>query len=129
MDVLSRDVTLAALTAAQRGLDQRKELIAQNIANINTPGYKRRDVEFADTLARALEEPHAGRAAKAASLGNVVAREIIEERLFYRVDMGGVDLDREMAEFAKVQLQSSAVSQLIYKKIRQYRAVIKEGRV
>jgi flagellar basal-body rod protein FlgB len=129
VDVLSRDVTLAALTAAQRGLDQRKELIAQNIANINTPGYKRRDVEFADTLARALEEPHAGRAAKAASLGNVVAREIIEERLFYRVDMGGVDLDREMAEFAKVQLQSSAVSQLIYKKIRQYREVIKEGRV
>lgn len=129
MDVLSRDVTLAALTAAQRGLGQRKELIAQNIANINTPGYKRRDVEFVDTLARALEGPHSNRAAKAASLGNVVAREIIEERLFYRVDMSGVDLDREMAEFAKVQLQSSAVSQLIYKKIRQYRTVIKDGRV
>lgn len=54
---------------------------------------------------------------------------MVEERLFYRPDMGGVDIDREMVEFAKAQLKSSLVSQLLYEKIRQYRTVIKDGRV
>ena len=129
MDVLARDVTLAALVAAQRGLGQRKELIAQNIANVNTPDYKRRDVEFASALAEALAEPSRGRSQRVARLGEVVAREVVEEQLFYRADLGGVDLDREMVEFAKVQLHGSAMQQLIYKKIRQYRNVIKEGRI
>ena len=129
VDVLSSDVTLAALVAAQRGLGLRRELIAQNIANVNTPNYHRRDTDFTQVLVEALAAPAATRAERVEAIGQVVAREVIAERLFYRADLGGVDLDREMAEFAKVQLHGSAISQLIYEKLHQYRMVIKEGRV
>lgn len=35
---------------------QRFELISANLANADTPGYKARDIEFGDALARAREE-------------------------------------------------------------------------
>lgn len=129
VDLLAKDVTLATLVAAQAGLTKRMNLITQNIANVNTPNYKRRDVAFGDELAAALGRPADDRAERVANLSQVVAREVVEERLFYRPDMGGVDIDREMVEFAKAQLKSSLVSQLLYEKIRQYRTVIKDGRV
>lgn len=129
VDVLGRDVTLAALAASQSALDTRLELLAQNIANVNTPGYKRRDVNFADELAAALEAPASDRGERVANLGRVVAREVVENRLFLRPDQGGVDIDHEMAELAKTQLRLAAMNQLLYKKIRQYRSVIKDGRV
>jgi len=129
VDVLGRDVTLAALAASQSALDRRLELLAQNIANVNTPGYKRRDVDFTAELAAALDAPADSRGERVSNLGQVVAREIVEEQLFLRPDLGGVDLDREMAELAKTQLRLAATNQLLYKKIRQYRSVIKEGRI
>jgi flagellar basal-body rod protein FlgB len=129
VDVLGRDVTLAALAASQSALDQRLELLAQNIANVNTPDYKRRDVDFTAELVAALDRPAGSRAERVANLGQVVAREIVEQQLFLRPDLGGVDLDREMAELAKTQLRLAATNQLLYKKIRQYRSVIKEGRI
>jgi len=101
----------------------------KNIANVNTPGYKRRDVDFTAELAAALDAPADSRGERVSNLGQVVAREIVEEQLFLRPDLGGVDLDREMAELAKTQLRLAATNQLLYKKIRQYRSVIKEGRI
>ncbi|MBN2081989.1 flagellar basal body rod protein FlgB [bacterium] len=129
MDVLGRDVTLAALSMSQQALTKRLELISQNIANVNTPDYKRRDISFIDELSTALDAPAASREERVANLGQAVAREIVEERLFLRPDLGGVDIDREMAELAKTQMRLNATHMLAYRKIRQYRTVIKEGRV
>ena len=129
MDVLGRDVTLAALAMSQEALTKRLELISQNIANVNTPDYKRRDISFIDELSTALDAPAANREERVAKVGQAVAREIVEERLFTRPDMGGVDIDREMAELAKTQMRLDATHMLAYRKIRQYRTVIKEGRI
>lgn len=129
MDVLARDVTLAALSASQSAQSKRLELIAENIANVNTPGYKRRDITFSDELADALAQPATGRGERAARVGSLVAREVVEEQLFYRADLGGVDIDREMVELAKTQIKGTVLQQLVYKKIRQYRSVIRDGRI
>lgn len=129
MDLLAKDVTLAALATSQTALAERRGLIAQNIANVNTPNYERRDVVFRDELVAAMKAPAGDRAERVKNIGQVIAREVVEDRLFYRPDMGGVDIDREMTELAKNQLEGSAMQQLVYKKIRQYRTVIKEGRV
>ncbi|MCH7472805.1 flagellar basal body rod protein FlgB [bacterium] len=128
MDLLVRDVTFAALAQSLSALSLRQELIAGNIANVNTPGYKRRDVDFTTQLAAALARP-GKRAGRAALVRGVTARELVEQQLFYRPDMGGVDLDREMAEQAKTSMMYATIAQLIHNKIRQYRAVIKEGLV
>ena len=109
MDVLARDVTLAALTASQSALTRRLNLLAQNIANVNTPDYKRRDITFTDELAEALRQPATSRGERSARVGSVVAR--------------------EMVELAKAQVKGTVLQQLVYKKIRQYRSVIRDGRI
>src|SRR5690606_29086412 len=40
------DSTQLALEAALRGASLRQELLTNNVANINTPGYQRQDVDF-----------------------------------------------------------------------------------
>jgi flagellar basal-body rod protein FlgB len=48
------DVTSAALEVAARGAERRQAVLADNLANVNTPGFKRSDVSFEDSLAGAL---------------------------------------------------------------------------
>ncbi|WP_261166317.1 flagellar basal body protein [Microbacterium sp. Marseille-Q6965] len=49
-------VTLSALTSALDGLSQRQRAIADNIANVNTPGYHAKRVQFEDALAASVAE-------------------------------------------------------------------------
>jgi flagellar basal-body rod protein FlgB len=50
----SLDSTQAILAAAMRGSWQRQTLLTDNIANADTPGYKRQDVNFQATLQGAI---------------------------------------------------------------------------
>lgn len=128
MDVLAQDVTFAALAKSMEAQSLRQTLIAQNIANVNTPNYKRRDIsDFSSELLDALSEA-GSRTERVGQVQDLVAREVVAEELFYRADQGGVDVDREMAELAKTSLLSATYSQLLQKRIGQYRMVIREGR-
>ena len=57
------DSTTAALHRALDGLDRRQEVIAHNIANVETPGFLSQEVEFEDSLRAAIAS---GRPADAA---------------------------------------------------------------
>ena len=48
------DVSIDALKAALQGLSARQDAISNNIANVNTPYYTARRVEFEGALRRAL---------------------------------------------------------------------------
>jgi flagellar basal-body rod protein FlgB len=48
-------VTSAALSSALDGLALRQRTIANNIANVNTPGYQAQRVSFEDALARSVQ--------------------------------------------------------------------------
>lgn len=54
------DLTISTLTASMRGLELRQTAIAQNIANAETPGYRRVDVAFEDQLAAAVADAQQG---------------------------------------------------------------------
>ncbi len=43
------------LAGALEGLSMRGQIVAQNIANLGTPGYQAQDVRFAATLQQALQ--------------------------------------------------------------------------
>lgn len=60
-------VTSAALTSALDGLSQRQRAIADNIANVNTPGYHAQRVAFEAALAASVQAGD-GRAAATTSL-------------------------------------------------------------
>ena len=49
------DVTQKSLEVALHGTELRQQVISNNLANVNTPGFKRSDVEFGPALAEALQ--------------------------------------------------------------------------
>ena len=49
-------VTSAALSSALDGLALRQRAIANNIANVNTPGYTAKRVSFEDALAQSVRD-------------------------------------------------------------------------
>ena len=49
------DATQLALDAAMRGSMMRQTLLTNNLANADTPGYQREDVNFQSTLANAIQ--------------------------------------------------------------------------
>ena len=90
------DLLAQVMTAA--GL--RHRVIAQNVANVNTPGYKRLEVRFEDELTKSLA---GGGPAKPA----VVRADGPE-----RVDGNTVDIDREMGDMNKNALLYQAAAQV-----------------
>ena len=58
-DPLFSDKALQAAKYALDGLSFRQELTGQNLANVDTPGYKSQTVTFEQALKRALNYDHA----------------------------------------------------------------------
>ncbi|VTT97892.1 flagellar basal-body rod protein : Flagellar basal body rod protein FlgB OS=Candidatus Kuenenia stuttgartiensis GN=flgB PE=3 SV=1: Flg_bb_rod [Gemmataceae bacterium] len=93
----------------------RHRVIAQNVANVNTPGYRRLEVSFDGDLARALAGTECGTTAKP----RVVVADGPE-----RVDGNTVDIDREMNDMAKNALLYQAAAQILTSRLASMRAAI-----
>lgn len=80
----------------------RKNVISENISNVDTPNYKRKDVKFETLLAKALD--------KNIDV-NQVQPEVYTDRsnASYRLDGNNIDIDIEMAEEAKVYARYNAL--------------------
>ena len=87
----------------------RNEIIANNIANIDTPGYKRQDLNFEDELERALgHNRYISMDQKVANLKekHLKARVVNDYSGFsYRMDKNNVDVDTENVTLAANQLK------------------------
>ena len=91
----------------------RNEVISNNIANVDTPNYKRQDVEFETYLQAELE------GANSSSLGRVVSNIDLDglsattytdsSSLSYRLDGNNVDIDTENVELSSNQLKYQAL--------------------
>jgi len=57
-------VTFRALHSALDGLAERQRAVANNIANVNTPGYRAQRVSFEDALAASVARGDGGAIAK-----------------------------------------------------------------
>lgn len=87
----------------------RNNLIANNLANVDTPGYKRKDIDFESQLRRALGSSRYETVD--AKVGHVASAEL-EPRVYtdssnfsYRLDGNNVDIDTENVELASNQLK------------------------
>ena len=96
----------------------RETVIGNNIANVDTPGYKRQDVAFEDVLKRELKSSKYDTLQKAVdnvSLNKLEGRTYTDYASYsYRLDGNNVDIDTENVELASEQLRyqtlTSAVS-------------------
>jgi len=95
-------VTITALSSALDALSQRQRAIADNIANINTPRYHAKRVQFEDALARSVA---AGDGTAAATIG-----ESLEPT---RIDGNNVNLDTETLSSIDTMLRYQFASQAV----------------
>jgi flagellar basal-body rod protein FlgB len=85
----------------------RNDVLANNIANADTPGYKRKDVQFETYLANAV----AGTDSLDETVANIDLNELNattyteQSGLSYRYDENNVDINTENVELAKNQLK------------------------
>ncbi|WP_075443789.1 flagellar basal body rod protein FlgB [Selenomonas ruminantium] len=115
----------------------RHEVISNNIANVNTPNFKRSAVNFENLLAKELHLDNDGRRLDMvrthdrhlpmALPGKVHA--VIEEdgTTTMRVDNNNVDIDIEMAGLAKNQLYYNAMTTELGSFINRMKGVITSG--
>ncbi|MBU1613782.1 flagellar basal body rod protein FlgB, partial [bacterium] len=129
---------MRTIDVAKKGLDAaalRHEVMANNIANLNTPGFKAERVNFEDELRRALM--------KEEEMGSITTHsrhikfggkpDLIDVRpeivgtqdLIYRNDNSTVDLDYEMTQMAKNSMMYEALVTRISGKFRLLNSVIR----
>ena len=96
------DTTQIALERALQGTSARQAALAENLANANTPGYQRRDVDFQSALSAALSR---GKAAVERSPLSAVT----DTSAPLRADGSNVDVEREGAAIARAGLEHDAL--------------------
>jgi flagellar basal-body rod protein FlgB len=134
--------TTALSTAEQAlsGLSRRQESIASNIANIDTPGYQRKEVSFEDSLRSMLTDE----AVPEVTLGRTDAQHMAigdeggglgigstggggspRDIVSARNDANTVGVDEEMTRLVETQMRYQALSQSLGSRISTLRTVIR----
>ena len=96
------DNTQLALQRAISGAAMRQEVLANNLANAETPGFRRSDVDFHSALASAMKTGDA-EAIESTSFTTQTDPTVM------RADGNGVDIDVEAATMAKNGLEYDAL--------------------
>ncbi len=108
-------------TSLERFLEvtgDREQLISSNMANVDTPGYRTKDIDFRQALSQVSDIDGQGQLTPAVSKVH---------GLLERPDGNNVDLDRESLLLARTQLQYSMGTQLIKAKFHELLSAINGG--
>jgi len=128
------------LNLREKSLDAawtRNAVIAQNIANVDTPGYKKRTVKFEEYLDEALQsDSFKGNTTDSRHIKfnssdvNDAKIHITKEydNFSTRLDGNNVDIETEMASLAKNEIRYNTLIQSISGGFARLKSVIKEGR-
>lgn len=125
---------VAVLEQALSASSLRQNAISNNIANVNTPGYKKSEVSFESMLQNAI-------AGDKLPMVKTNARHLPTQKngipnpeintvanTSMRTDGNNVDIDVEMAELAKNSIYYNAVAQQLGNYFSGIKSAIKEGR-
>ncbi len=96
----------------------RQQAIANNIANLETPGYRRIDVKFKELLAKALDS------SGSADLGEIEPKIYQPNTTKVNANGNDVNLEAEVGEMVKNTLRHKAYVRLLNKKYAQIETAI-----
>ena len=107
------DNVIDVINAGIRAESLRQKAISSNVANLETPGYRRVDVEFKELLAKAMESP-----------GNLKPEDIEPEiyrpeNTAVKANGNDVSLELEVGEMVKNTLRHKTYIRLLQKKYAQ----------
>jgi len=108
----------------------RHQVISNNIANVDTPGFKKSVVKFEEFLNDEIKLRGYITDEKHMPIGNVVRDPEVEkiENTSMREDGNNVDIDVEMSLLAKNMIWYNALIEQITREFGQLRTAITEGR-
>jgi flagellar basal-body rod protein FlgB len=95
-------------------LSMRQKLVASNIANADTPGYKTKDLDFQSDFQAAM----AGGSAQPVEVSSLKVKN----------DGNNVDLDREARLLAENAMRFNIASNLMRAQLQQVKSAIQEGK-
>jgi len=143
------DSTINLLQIGLDGAKKRQEAISNNIANVDTPDYKRKDVDFLSVLKKekaandnnqnsfSVSQPTRPNRPEMTMTNNKHLNSLrtkqsefsfnTEKNTKYRNDKNNVDIDTEMAEMAKTNLYYRTLAQRISSKFSSLNDVISKG--
>jgi len=105
----------------------RNSVISNNIANVDTPGFKRQDVHFEDYLRNevgytmSLDDEVAD-----VDLDSLMATTYTDyATVSYRLDGNNVDIDTESAELAKNQIKYYTMADSVSQEFNRLKSVMK----
>ncbi len=96
----------------------RQKAIANNVANLQTPGYRRFDVKFKELLAKALDS------SGTVDLSEIEAQIYQPKTTAVKSNGNDVSLEVEVGEMVKNSLRHKAYIRLLQKKYRQLELAI-----
>ena len=109
---------------------KRNEILSNNIANVDTPRYKRQDINFEAQLRQALgNSRYESVDDKVSSLnvGDLQARVYTDAANFsYRLDGNNVDIDTENVELASNQIKYNGLINSINQEFANLKMVMKK---
>jgi len=110
---------------------ERHELITENIANLDTPNYRPRDINFKETLKAVMENQYIRLFRTKPKHLNMdkeseVVVEVSEENRFFN-NTNGVDIDREMVKLAENNLMYRTGVEILLRKLSILKYTITEG--
>jgi flagellar basal-body rod protein FlgB len=123
------------LSKALDGAAKRHQILTNNIANIDTPNFKRSDISFEQTLKRAVENASSGSLPLATTNPGHIAfvdndptdYPIVQENNFtFRNDGNNVDIEKEVAEATKNNLLYNSYTQMLVSKLGLMKSAIQE---
>jgi flagellar basal-body rod protein FlgB len=107
---------LANLQSSLDRTSQRQSVLTLNLSNLNTPGYKRQDVDFGITLQQEMRR-----------LGSDEG-EVRTDEAPIRLDGSSVDLEREVFAMAETDLRFRTLSDMTAGYFSGLKNVIREGK-
>jgi flagellar basal-body rod protein FlgB len=104
---------------------KRQKTISANLTNVDTPGYKARDVSFSEHMqSLGLETTSSAHLAPLSQNSSMRVYEVGSEA---KQNGNTVDMEREMTELTKNGLQYIALVQFLNQKLRTLRSAINDG--
>ena len=107
----------------------RESTLTNNIANVDTPNYKRQDVDFESVLKRELKNSKytaLDTKVKNVNLNDLDATTYTDGSNYsYRLDGNNVDIDTEESELASEQIRYSGLTDSITQEISRMKTVLK----
>jgi flagellar basal-body rod protein FlgB len=130
--------TLPALEQVVNFSQARHNVLAGNIANLDTPGYRTRDIspdEFRSRLKEAIDRSRQSSSDSAGQLGGLAADQPAENPFravkdslnsILRHDDGNVSMEQQIAELSKNQMQHNLAVNLLASQFRLLQVAISE---